>query len=119
PRDAGVNDAARWLPLFQTQTYAARMPPKSVYVAPTSGVPLPLAPFTNVMSMGTMGTSGFTMTPSERIALNRLALLSVPRASPTPSIPADRVARMRLSSSLLMNVSTHGHSPSALARRDV
>src|SRR6266849_4485469 len=69
--------------------------------------------------MGTMGTSGLTMTPSARTDCNKLALLSAPMGSPTPTMLAESVERSRLSVSVLINTSVNGHTPSAEARREV
>src|SRR4051812_44025710 len=70
-------------------------------------------------SVGTSGTSGLINTASARITRCRLSALSAPSASPTPTTPAERVASTRLFVSPLMNTSAHGHTPSALAKRDV
>src|SRR3989442_15592917 len=66
-----------------------------------------------------MGTSGLTMTPSARTDCNKLALLSAPMGSPTPTMLAESVERSRLSVSVLINTSVNGHTPSAAARREV
>src|SRR2546430_8019871 len=68
-----------------------------------------------VASMGAIGSSGLTITPSARIVWNRFVALSAPIGSPTPTIPADSVESSKLSVSELINTSLHGQMPSAEA----
>ena len=86
--------------------------------AGTIGGIVPPASPRYVWSSGTMGESGLTIAPSGRTDCIKADLVSWPIGSPTPTMPADNVASSRLSISKLMNTSTHGHSPSALARRE-
>src|SRR6266487_2972143 len=69
-------------------------------------------------STGTTGVSGLTITPSARTECNKLRLLIFPIGSPTPTIPAESVARSRLYFSVLINTSDDGQTPSEPARRD-
>ena len=92
-------------------TYACRSPPWSVCVAATIAGRWPAASPMYVASVGVIGASGLTITPSGRAARIRLSLFCAPIASPTPTGPAVSVASRRLRVSELENTSTQGHAP--------
>src|ERR1700735_446008 len=68
-----------------------------------------------IESIGSRDESVFTISPSARIAAARLWAFVSPRASPTPTGPADSVERIKLGISLLKKTSVHGQRPTALA----